>query len=223
MPHTSLLQRKLREAATLFRVSGVLIIMDRITSIELGRRTMQPSLATDLVDQARKGNSEAAGMLYEQYYQSIYRYLYYWTGDSNAAEDLTGEVFLKMVKGLSTYQGLENTFKSWLYQIARNLAIDHYRQNVRRPQVPITDDIPTHHDNPETAAAFSIERATLRKALLKLNGEQRDVILLRFIEGLPIQEVCQMMKKSDNAVKGLQRRALENLRLLLLEMETKHG
>ncbi len=176
-----------------------------------------------LIVRAQQGNVDAAGQLYERHYQSIYRYLAYRTGDLHAAEDLTADVFLKMVQALPDYQLTRAAFRTWLFQIARNLAIDHFRRNHSHPVEEIQDGMPAGDDLPEVQADRRMSSRELTVALAKLSDEQRDVLLMRFVEGMPIADVAVALHKSIDSVKGMQRRALIALRELLEPLEEKDG
>lgn len=184
---------------------------------------MQSNTVPDLVSRAQRGNVDAAGQLYERHYQSIFRYLYYRTGDQPTAEDLTADVFIKMVQALPGYRVKAAAFRTWLFQIARNLSIDHFRRWKAHPQVSVDDALPSSGLQPEAAADRSLSAEALRQALAHLSDEQRDVVLMRFIEGMPLAEVAAALHKSEDAVKGLQRRGLMALRELLEEMKEPHG
>lgn len=181
----------------------------------------EPETIPSLIVRARQGSPEAAGQLYERHYQSIYRYLVYRTADVQTAEDLTGEVFLRMVQSLPTYRQGAAEFRSWLFQIARNLSIDHYRRARVRSAPPIEESLPADEDDPEDAAQHRLTSARLMQAVTELTDEQRDVVLMRFVAGMPVAEVAATLHKSEDAVKGLQRRALINLRGLLEPVEEK--
>lgn len=177
----------------------------------------------DLVTRAQRGSTEATGQLYERHYQSIFRYLAYRTGDPRAAEDLTGDVFLKMLEALPAFRVGTASFRTWLFQIARNLAIDHYRRNRSRPVQPLEEALPAPIEHPEEAAQRQLTVELLRRALSRLADDQRDVVLMRFVEGMPLAEVATTLHRSEDAIKGLQRRALNNLRTILESMEENHG
>ena len=180
----------------------------------------------DLVARAQKGNAEAMGMLYEQHHQSIYRYLVYRLNDSHVAEDLTSEVFLKMVQFIASYRATNATFRAWLFQVARNLSIDYFRRNRAHPVKTIDEEMEApRQEHPEDCAEQALTSEMLQKALAQLGDDQRDVILLRFVEGMPLSEVASALHRSEDAVKGLQRRALLGLRDLIryLEPEAEDG
>ncbi len=184
---------------------------------------MQSHTVPDLVSRAQRGSVDAAGQLYERHYRSIFRYLFYRTGDAAAAEDLTGEVFLKMVQALPGYRVTAATFRTWLFQIARNLSIDHFRRGQAHPVQPIDERMAASEQHPEAAADSRLSAERLRQALSRLSEEQRDVVLMRFVEGMPLAEVAATLHKSEDAVKGLQRRGLMALRELLEGSEGSDG
>lgn len=179
---------------------------------------------THLVIKAKQGDTNAIGALYECFRLAIYRYLYYRTGDPQTADDLTSEVFLRMINGLATYRLQDVSFQAWLFQIAHNLLNDHYRKMSVRNHVQLEENI---MEDPQATRARPVEHSlnsvTLHNALDLLNDEQRDVIVMRFITGLPISEVAQTLHKSEDAVKGLQRRALANLRDVLSDWEITYA
>jgi RNA polymerase sigma-70 factor (ECF subfamily) len=169
----------------------------------------------DLIISAQGGCADAAGSLYECFHERIYRYLYYRTSDPQTAEDLTAEVFLKMVQALPGYRALNASFQAWLFQIARNLVIDHYRRTNNHQPADLHEQLAASDEDLDQVVENSLSSVTLSHALTLLNDEQRDVILLRFIDGMPIAEVAQALHKSENAIKGLQHRALITLREIL--------
>lgn len=169
---------------------------------------MQVHSNPELIARARSGNPEAAGTLYDQHHQSIFRYLFYRTGDPRTAEDLTADVFLKMVQFLPGFVGSPPAFRGWLFQIARNLSIDHLRRSNAHPLYPISEDMRSLEDLPETSAERNLNAENLRKAMQQLTTEQQDVLLMRFVEGMPLAETARTLHKSEDSIKGLQRRAL---------------
>ena len=177
-----------------------------------------------LIIRAKQGDSDAVGALYERFRLGIFRYLYYRSGDPQAADDLTSEVFLRMIRALAAFRLQDSAFQAWLYQIARNVLYDHYRQARSRNHVQLEE---TLMEGIETTRARPVERAlnsvTLQKALDRLPVEQRDVILMRFVSGMAIGEVAQALDRSEDAVKGLQRRALASLRDVLTDWEIHYA
>ncbi len=173
----------------------------------------------DPIQRARMGDQNAIGALYEQYHLPVFRYLYYRTGDLHAAEDLTAEVFIRMIRSLPGYQPRDVPFLAWLFQIARNLSIDHYRKAGSGRMVPLEETLPARNADPTHAVDRRLTSQKLAEALHTLNDDQRDVIVLRFVTGMSIGETAQALAKSEDAVKGLQRRALTALRQILSEWE----
>lgn len=174
-----------------------------------------PAPNPDLIQRARQGDNGAIGWLFERYQPVLFRYLYYRVGDQQAAEDLTSEVFVRMLRALPGYQVQTAPFQSWLFQIARNLAVDHFRKSGR--DEILTDDLQASEPAPEAVFDHTITHHALRQALTRLNDEQREVIILRFILELPIAQVAQILGRSADAVKGLQRRGLLALRNVMSE------
>ena len=183
---------------------------------------LSDSLNGDLIRRAQEGEPSVVGELYEHYQRGIYRYLFYRVGDMQTAEDLTSEVFLRMIEKLPNYSGHSLTFKAWLFQIARNLSIDHYRRMNIRKDVQLADDYPEGGDEPLEMITKDLTSEKLYHALVELPDNQRDVIIMRFVVGMPVREVAQSLHKSENSVKGLQRRALMSLRDILIKWEVAY-
>jgi RNA polymerase sigma-70 factor (ECF subfamily) len=175
-----------------------------------------------IIDLARQGDATSIGQIFEKYHQGIFQYLYYHTGDQPSAEDLTSEVFIRMLKGLPHYQFQKDSFQGWLYSIARNIAIDHSRKVKSHPPVPLSETMRSRIDDPENEVEGKLTSQILRSALEKLNPDQRDVIILRIVVGLTIEETARALKKSVDAVKGLQRRALVGLKQVLLNWKIEY-
>jgi RNA polymerase sigma-70 factor, ECF subfamily len=178
---------------------------------------MVRDINTEIIRRAQEGDAEMISTLYQQYHLSIFRYLYYRVGDREIAEDLTSEVFVRMLRFLGGFKPPATSFQAWLFQIARNLSTDHFRKASSQKVVELEEDVLATDTNTDPAAVVDqlLTSEKLRKALDRLNEEQREVIILRFIAEMPISEVAQTLNKSDDAVKGLQRRALLALRTVL--------
>ncbi len=170
---------------------------------------------SELIARAQEGSVEAVGRLYEDHYQSVYRYLAYRTQDLQTAEDLTADVFLRMIKSLPGFRQRAASVRAWLLQIAHNLVVDQYRHASVRPIVTLQEDLPARNDAPEAIAAQNLSSERLRRALDQLNEEQREVLILRFIDDLPVSQVAQVLHRSEDSIKGLQRRGLVALRKIL--------
>lgn len=160
----------------------------------------------------------ALGEIYDRYEERIFAYIYRRIGDPTLAEDLTAQVFLKMLEAIRKGNAWHSSFSGWLYRIAHNLVIDQYRRRGRATHVSIDDApaLPTApNDGPARAAERSMDAESLRKAINRLTEEQASVVSLRFLDGYSIAEVAVMMEKTEGAIKALQYRAVSNLRRLL--------
>ena len=176
----------------------------------------------DWLERAKQGDPAVLAELFESHYNGVFRYLYYRVGDQHTAEDLASEVFLRMIAALPRYLPQQVAFRAWVYQIARNLSIDYFRATNRHPQVQLQEDLAVEHADPLRIVEKGLTTEKLYRALGQLPDHQRDVVILRFISGLPIGEVARTLHKSEDSIKGLQRRALSALRNQLIEWEVTH-
>jgi len=183
---------------------------------------MLQAISSDTIIQAKSGDARIISELYERYRVSVFRYLYYRTGDLQAAEDLTSEVFLRMLRSIENYQPTGVSFDAWLFQIARNIAIDHYRKSRHRQHLPLNDEITAMDERVDRTVERELISEKLADALAYLNETQRDVIVMRFVVGMRISQVAQMLRKSEDAIKGLQRRGLMALRDILSDWEVHY-
>lgn len=172
-----------------------------------------------LLERAKAYDSAALGLLYDRYSGRIYNYIYHRIGESHLAEDLTGQVFLRMLEAIQNQRAWQTSFSGWLYRIAHNIIIDHYRRRGRAQQTSLEDtpDLPAQQGDPMEAVAEHLSQEQLRAAIKRLTAEQAQVIVLRFLEGLNIAEVSKIMQKSEGAIKALQYRAVTSLREILEE------
>jgi len=165
-----------------------------------------------LLQAAQRGDAEAFASLYRDNVQTIYRYIYYRVNDRQLAEDLTSDVFMRAMKGLSRYTDQGKPFVAWLYRIAHDRVIDHRRRhNRRQAELDIADrPLPTEVDMDSRLVRKQAARG-LRMAIAKLTDEQQQVIILRFMEGYSLEETASAMNKKANAIKALQHRAIRAL------------
>jgi len=169
-----------------------------------------------LIERAKAYDAEALSELYRRHADAVFRYVYYRVGDRSVAEDLVGDVFVRALEGLTSYEHTGRPFEAWLYRIAQARVVDHYRrQNVRRA-APLEERLVAGEDvDPDRLASDQDETWRAWEALNLLTEDQQQVISLRFIAGLSTADVAQMMGKTEGAVKALQHRALASLRRLL--------
>jgi RNA polymerase sigma-70 factor (ECF subfamily) len=168
-----------------------------------------------LIARACRGDREAIAALYQQHVQAIYRYIGYRVPDHAAVDDLTAEVFLRMVEGLPRFQRNGAPFEAWLYRIASARVADYYRERSRHPQEALSDIQPDSTISPEGVLQVEEEQVALRAALRQLNEEHQDILLLRFVERKSHAEVAQLLGKSVTAIKSAQHRALHRLAELM--------
>jgi len=171
----------------------------------------------DLVKAAQDGDVSAVGDLYDRFQPRIYKYVRARVYDHHEAQDLTGEVFLLMVKNLSSYRVMGVPFSAWLYRIAHNLLVNHFQKENRTELVPIVFAENSHHriGNPEVVLEHKFEMEWLLKGLEILENSQREVIILRFLAGLSLNEVAHILDKTVAAVKAIQHRGLLALKTAL--------
>lgn len=160
--------------------------------------------------------------VYRQHADAIYRYALYQSGDQHIAEDVAGEVFVRLMESISgyTYRGVP--ISAWLYRIARNLVVDHQRRGNRLRPLEAVEHTRAVSDNPVELAEKRLGWEELRNALGELTDEQREVVVLKFVEDLQNQEVAAIVGKNEGSVKALQHRALRSLRRVL-ERRGQHG
>ena len=169
----------------------------------------EPEIAR-LVKRAAGGDFEAFGKLYIIYVERIYRYVFYQVRDKMTAEDLTEEIFLKAWRAIGSCKGKEQTFSPWLYRIARNHVIDNLRSQRKYPTTEI--ETLAGVSDPQLEVEANLERQELLEMISCLPQNQKQVIILKFIDGLDNREVGQIIGKSQGAVRVLQMRALATLR-----------
>jgi RNA polymerase sigma-70 factor (ECF subfamily) len=173
----------------------------------------------ELLQQAREYDAQALAGIYDRYAEPIYRYLYRYLGDAAQAEDLTSEVFLRLLNVLNTPRAPRDQLQGWLYRVAHNLAMDWFRQRAKGEDLALIDALPGEDDSPLAEVEKRQARGRLRAAIRELTVDQQRVLLLRFGQGYRIAEVSQLIGKSEGAVKILQHRAIRRLRKLLAPQE----
>lgn len=165
----------------------------------------------------RRSKEATLAALYDEYYERIARYIFVRLRDQSEAEDLAGEVFLKALESLDSYKERGIPMQAWLFKIAHNMVVDHFRKTAKRKTVPIDNvQITAEFDLQRTAEA-NIELARVTKAMEQLTPVQRHVIELRFFTGLTSEEAGQVLNKRSGAVRELQSVAIRRLRKLLCE------
>ncbi|PZC45241.1 MAG: RNA polymerase sigma-70 factor, ECF subfamily [Chloroflexi bacterium] len=182
----------------------------------------EQKLTKDQIDRyvvlAQKGESSAFEALYDHFYDQIFRYIVFKTSDSSTAEDLTEDVFLRMLESIKKFKPQGHPFSSWLFRIAHNRVIDHYRKQGRDRNVPLDTILSTVGDSQTTLDNYVETKLAMREvnqAMAQLTELQREVLNLRFAGGLSIKETAETVKRNENSVKALQHSAVKKLRVLL--------
>jgi RNA polymerase sigma-70 factor (ECF subfamily) len=165
-----------------------------------------------LVQRAIERDPEAFGALYDRHVVRVYRHLYYMVGNAAEAEDLTAQAFLQAWEAVPRYQIRGAPFVSWLLRIAHNLGVSYLRSRREGLELPATLVDHGTYGNPEDRVQRQADVDRVRDAILRLRDEQRQVIILRFVEDLEYPEVAQIVGKSVAAVRVIQHRALNALR-----------
>jgi RNA polymerase sigma-70 factor (ECF subfamily) len=168
-----------------------------------------------LIQRAKQGDPAAFAEIYERCQPPIYRYIFYQLGDATTAEDLTSEVFIRLVEKIDRFTYRGRPLLAWLYTIARNLVTDHRRRAGKTQPLTPDSQLTDEAVDIEGSVLGKLTQRRLASAITQLTEDQRQVILLRFIEGLDNATAAAILGKSVNAIKALQHRALTSLRRIL--------
>lgn len=171
-----------------------------------------------LLAKARAFDQEALGEIYDRYRPGVYRYAVRLLGEESLAEDCVADTFYRFLKSLQLGGGPQDRLQAYLYRIAHNWITDQYRRQPP-PPLPLAEELKDDQDDPAQAAHERMRQAQVRLALVRLTPDQRQVVVLKFLEGWENETIAQMLKKPVSAIKALQRRALGSLRRMLLPQE----
>jgi RNA polymerase sigma-70 factor (ECF subfamily) len=165
-----------------------------------------------LLRRARLLDETALAAIFDAYYPLLYRYIYHHVRHQQTAEDLTAEVFGRMLAQLADGRGPRRHLRAWLYRVAHNLVIDESRRRVHRDHAPLDERAVSNESDVATQAEAAIQRQQARAALEELTPRQRAVIILKFLEGYDNREIARILETSVGAVKALQHRGLAAMR-----------
>ena len=186
--------------------------MATMLSFSPGRLLNPATDELELISLSQQGDTEAFARLYACYVERITRYVYFRVTDHQLAEDITSRIFIKMLEKLKTYQVGQLPLIAWLYRMAHNAVIDHYR--TKRTLISLEDVNQAEvrqEDGIEEKLDLQVKSQQLRAALQVLTEEQQKVLILKFIDGLSTREIARRLGKQQGAVRGLQMRALQKL------------
>jgi RNA polymerase sigma-70 factor (ECF subfamily) len=176
-----------------------------------------------LVERAQAGESEAFGLIYDRYVDTVFRFVYFRVGNRQLAEDLTSDTFLRALKRIGSFTWQGRDLGAWLITIARNLVADYFKSGRYRLEISCAwQDALDREDadrlaEPDRVAVASLVGEEVRAALRMLTPEQQEVIELRYLREFTIAETCAVMGKTEGAVKAMAYRAFQRLRVWLPE------
>lgn len=166
-----------------------------------------------LILRAKAGEAKAFGALYDRYHAQIYRFVLLKSSNKEDAEDLTHQIFLKAYENVASYEDRGFPFSSWLYQIARNRLTDYYR--TAKHEVSLEDTDPEYFVGTASVSNMvdmGIEMEKVKEAIGSLKPDYQDVVIMRFVEELSLQETAEAVGKTVGAIKLIQYRALQELK-----------
>ncbi|GAB4282298.1 MAG: sigma-70 family RNA polymerase sigma factor [Candidatus Promineifilaceae bacterium] len=164
-----------------------------------------------LLHRAKQLDEDALTEIHERYYVSIYRYIAFRVNDRQTAEDLTSDVFVRLLTAIRDHSAPRKTLRGWLYGVASNVVKEHYRQKNRRQQTQLHEGIPSFDADPDDHLESVFQSEQIQMLIKELTEEQQQVLALRFGFEMPIKEVADTMGKSEGSVKMLQARAIASL------------
>jgi RNA polymerase sigma-70 factor (ECF subfamily) len=175
---------------------------------------------TELLQQAKRFNEEALIEIYDRYNPGLYRYAMRLLNDENLAEECVAETFSRFLKTIKHGNGPNQYLQAYLYRIAHNWITDIYRQQPD-PVSLDTHTFPTLSEDPQEKIMNHLETENIRSSLKLLTAEQRQVIVLKYLEGWDNEQIAKSLEKPLGAIKALQHRGLQSLRRLLTGDKTK--
>ncbi len=173
----------------------------------------------EFVIPAQQGDQEAFGKIYDLLVDQIYRYVYYRV-QGEEVEDIVETVFLKVWENIRQYKPQKKSFSAWVFRIAHNLVVDHYRASKDRVYDQLDPELPdqSRQHNPIKSVQSTFDNEVLKRALGKMKKQYRDIILYKFINELSNYEIAEILGKSEGSLRILQFRALKILKKELEDM-----
>jgi len=162
----------------------------------------------------KNGSLENFDALYTRHLKGIYAFIFYRTMERMTAEDLTSQTFLKALENISSYDERKGAFSTWLYRIARNTVVDHFRTNRQHTDIEDVWDMQSD-DNPFLDASGALDARQIHDVLKKLPKDKRDLIIMRLWDGLSYKEIADLTGKSEASCKMMFSRTVSDLRTSL--------
>lgn len=167
----------------------------------------------------QKLDPQVISTVYDRYFPGVYRYVYYRLGDQQVAEDITSDVFVRLLEAVTAKRAPKSSLKGWLISTASNVVADHLRNRYRRPTEELPEKMVDDFSASVTDEVDQREKTdAVRKAFAQLTLEQQHVLSLRFGDGYSLEETASLMNKKVNAIKALQFRAVASLQRLIGEV-----
>jgi RNA polymerase sigma-70 factor (ECF subfamily) len=171
----------------------------------------------ELITRAKRGETESFGQLYERYVDQIFRYVRTRVSDDQDAEDLTENIFVRSYESLETYEERGWAYSAFLYQVARNLLVDHYRQPKAEQALDDSEPLEAGEPGLEERLTDQEDVVRIKGAMIRLPDDYQEIIRLRILLDLPTSTAAEWMDRSEGAARVLLHRALKALRQ---ELET---
>jgi RNA polymerase sigma-70 factor (ECF subfamily) len=175
----------------------------------------------ELVARGQQGDRDALEELYLIHFDRIYSYLHVSVGNRHDAEDLTTQTFLKMLEKIGSFKWQSAPFSAWLFRIAHNLAMDHFRSRRRwQPEEEVPEPPGEEEPSAELLAMHTIGRESMLKLIERLSPEQQQVLTLKFVFNFANADVATILEKTEGAIKSLQHRALASLQKQIAQQQS---
>jgi RNA polymerase sigma-70 factor (ECF subfamily) len=168
-----------------------------------------------LLERIQHWDMEALAQVYDTYAPAIYRYAYRRTGHPDLAQEITADTFQRLLTALKHGNGPQRHLRAWLYRVAHNLVVDSYRRQPQQGALPVDEVVLVEQSSHESNLEHKEQAARARAALQQLTPLQQQVVVLRFLEEMSLEEVANVVNRTVGAVKSLQHRALDSLRRIL--------
>jgi RNA polymerase sigma-70 factor (ECF subfamily) len=190
---------------------GGILSMNTTRNSTLFANRMAMITEKDVINDVKNLDQQVIGQIYDKYFSEVHHYVLYRIGDIALAEDIAGDVFLRLVEAAQAGKGPRTNLKAWLIATASHIVADQFRKEYRRPQEVLSDELPDQNPQPDVEVDQHEQNGIVESAYKGLTSEQQEVIALRFGQGYSLDETASIMKKNVNAVKALQFRALSTL------------